>query len=48
MKALGYGYLDMSGGFGGGTGKAVNDLLRLWGYKQTGVIGKNFVDFVTK
>ena len=48
MKSLGYGYLDMSGGFGGGTEKAVNDLLRLWGYKQTGVIGKNFVDFVMK
>lgn len=48
MKALGYGYLDLAGGFGGGTEKAVNDLLRLWGYKQTGVIGKNFVDFVMK
>ena len=48
MKSLGYGYLDMSGGFGGGTEKAVNDLLRLWRYKQTGVIGKNFVDFVMK
>lgn len=48
MKALGYGYLDLAGGFGGGTEKAVNDLLRLWGYKQTGVIGKNFVDIVMK
>lgn len=48
MKALGYGYLDLAGGFGGGTEKAVNDLLRLWGYKQNGVIGKNFVDFVMK
>lgn len=48
MKSLGYGYLDMSGGFGGGTEKAINDLLRLWGYKQNGVIGKNFVDIVMK
>lgn len=48
MKSLGYGYLDMSGGFGGGTEKAVNDLLRLWGYKQNGVIGKKFVDIVMK
>ena len=48
MKSLGYGYLDLDGGFGGGTEKAVNDLLRLWGYKQTGVIGKNFVDIVMK
>ena len=48
MKSLGYGYLDLNGGFGGGTEKAVNDLLRLWGYKQTGVIGKNFVDIVMK
>lgn len=48
MKALGYGYLDLAGGFGGGTEKAVNDLLRLWGYKQNGVIGKKFVDIVMK
>ncbi len=48
MKALGYGYLDLAGGFGGGTEKAVNDLLRLWGYKQTGIIGKNFVDIVMR
>jgi GH25 family lysozyme M1 (1,4-beta-N-acetylmuramidase) len=48
MKALGYGYLDLDGGFGGGTEKAVNDLLRLWGYRQTGIIGKNFVGIVMK
>lgn len=48
MKSLGYGYLDLAGGFGGGTEKAVNDLLRLWGYKQNGVISKNFVDIVMK
>lgn len=48
MKKIGYNYLDLDGGFGGGTEKAVNDLLRLWGYKQNGVIGKNFVDIVMK
>lgn len=48
MKTLGYGYLDLTGGFGGGTEKAVNDLLRLWGYKQNGVIGEKFVDIVMK
>lgn len=48
MKALGYGYLDLAGGFGGGTEKAVNDLLRLWGYKQNGVIGENFVRLVMR
>lgn len=48
MKALGYGYLDLAGGFGGGTEKAVNDLLRLWGYKQNGVIGEKFVDIVMR
>lgn len=48
MKALGYGYLDLGGGFGGGTEKAVNDLLRLWGYKQNCVIGEKFVDIVMK
>lgn len=48
MKALGYGYLDDSGGFGGGTEKAVNSLLGEWGYKQNGVIGENFVRKVMK
>lgn len=48
MKKIGYNYLDLDGGFGGGTEKAVNDLLRLWGYKQNGVIGKKFVDIVMK
>jgi hypothetical protein len=47
MKALGY-KLDDTGGFGGGTEKAVNDLLRLWGYKQNGVIGEKFVRLVMR
>ena len=48
MKALGYGYLDDTGGFGGGTEKAVNDLLGEWGYVQNGVIGENFVKKIMK
>ena len=48
MKALGYSRLDDTGGFGGGTENAVNDLLDKWGYKQTGVIGENFVKRVMK
>lgn len=48
MKALGYGYLDDSGGFGGGTEKAVNALLAEWGYIPNGVIGENFVKKVMK
>lgn len=48
MKALGYSRLDDTGGFGGGTEKAVNDLLGEWGYRQTGVIGENFVKRVMK
>ena len=42
LKALGYS-VDDTGGFGGGTERAVNDLLAEWGYAQNGVIGKNFV-----
>ena len=48
MKAKGYAYLDDSGGFGAGTERAVNDLLAEWGYKQNGVIGKNFVSRVMR
>lgn len=47
MKALGY-KLDDTGGFGGGTEAAVKDLQRLWGYKQTGEIGENFVRLVMR
>lgn len=48
MKAKGYTYLDDTGGFGAGTEKAVNALLKEWGYIETGIIGKNFVDRVMK
>ena len=48
MKAKGYTYLDDSGGFGGGTEKAVNDLLGKWGYIPSGVIGENFVRKIMK
>lgn len=48
MKARGYTYLDDSGGFGAGTEKAVNSLLKEWGYVESGVIGKNFVDKIMK
>ena len=30
-------------GFGDGTQKAVNELLKAWGYKQTGIAGDNFI-----
>ena len=42
LKAIGY-KVDDSGGFGDGTEHAVRDLQRIWGYKQTGEIGQNFV-----
>jgi GH25 family lysozyme M1 (1,4-beta-N-acetylmuramidase) len=48
MKALGYSYLDDTGGFGGGTEKAVNSLLTEWGYKPNGIIGENFVQKIMK
>jgi GH25 family lysozyme M1 (1,4-beta-N-acetylmuramidase) len=48
MKVLGHSYLDDTGGFGGGTEKAVNSLLTGWGYKPDGIIGENFVKRVMK
>ena len=48
MKAKGATYLDDTGGFGAGTEKAVNSLLKEWGYIETGIIGKNFVDKIMK
>lgn len=30
--------------FGNGTEKAVNELLKKWGYKQTGIAGNNFIE----
>lgn len=48
MKARGHAYLDDTGGFGGGTEKAVNALLAEWGYIETGIIGQNFVRKIMK
>lgn len=42
LKAIGY-KVDDNGKFGDGTEHAVRDLQRIWGYKQTGEVGKNFV-----
>lgn len=36
--------VDSTGGFGGGTEKAVNQLLKKWGYAQNGIAGKNFIN----
>ena len=47
LKALGYS-VDDTGGFGGGTENAVRDLQRIWGYRQTGEIGENFVKKLMK
>ena len=40
--------LDSSSGFGGGTEKAVNALLKKWGYKQNGIAGAKFVNKLYK
>ena len=40
--------LDSSGGFGGGTEKAVNALLKKWGYKQNGTAGDKFINKIFK
>lgn len=34
--------------FGNGTEKAVNELLKKWGYKQTGIAGENFIEKLGK
>ena len=48
MKAKGATYLDDTGGFGAGTEKAVNSFLKEWGYVESGIIGKNFVERIMK
>lgn len=48
LKALGYTSLDDTDGFGDGTEKAVNSLLKKWGYKQNGVVGKKFSKIVMR
>lgn len=40
--------LDSSGGYGGGTEKAVNALLKKWGYKQNGIAGEKFINKLYK
>lgn len=40
--------LDSSGGFGGGTEKAVNALLKKWGYKPNGIAGEKFINKIFK
>lgn len=47
LKAIGY-KVDDTGGFGDGTEHAVRDLQRIWGYKQTGAVGQNFVKILMK
>lgn len=42
LMKLGY-KMDNNNSFGSGTEKAVNDLLKKWGYKQTGIAGTNFI-----
>lgn len=47
LKVLGYN-VDDTQGFGGGTEKAVNKLLSLWGYKPNSIAGERFAEFVMK
>lgn len=39
--------MDENGGFGNGTEKAVNGLLKKWGYEQNGIAGDNFIKKLT-
>ena len=39
--------MDENGGFGDGTEKAVNGLLKKWGYGQNGIAGDNFIKKLT-
>lgn len=47
LIALGY-KLNDDKGFGAGTEKAVNSLLRKWGYKENGIAGEKFAKFVMR
>lgn len=47
LKALGYS-VDDTDGFGNGTEKAVNSLLKKWGYRENGIAGKKFAKFVMR
>ncbi len=39
--------MDENGGFGNGTEKAVNGLLKKWGYEPNGIAGDNFIKKLT-
>lgn len=47
LISLGYS-MNNDTGFGSGTEKAVNALLKKWGYKENGIAGKKFLTFVMK
>lgn len=47
LIALGY-KLNDDKGFGSGTEKAVNSLLKKWGYKENGIAGEKFAKFVMR
>lgn len=47
LAALGF-TVDDTQGFGGGTEKAVNSLLKKWGYKENGIAGEKFAEFVMR
>lgn len=47
LIALGY-KLNDDKGFGAGTEKAVNSLLKKWGYKENGIAGEKFAKFVMR
>lgn len=47
LIALGYS-MKSDSGFGSGTEKAVNSLLKKWGYKENGIAGEKFMNFVMK
>ena len=46
LKAMGYTSLDDSGGFGGGTEKAVKDVQKKNRYEETGEVGENFIKLI--
>ena len=47
LIALGF-KLDDNDSFGSGTEKAVNALLKKWGYRENGIAGKKFAKFVMR
>ena len=40
--------MDENGSFGNGTEKAVNEVLKIGGYKQNGIAGDNFIKYLMK